>query len=105
MVVKAHLLLAMGEFTEARQVAVLARAIAVSSLPADHWLVAAATSAEGVALAGLGEYAEAEKKLAGSLEGLSSAPIPDLYPRARTRLGELYLAWGRPELARKYLNR
>jgi hypothetical protein len=66
--------------------------------------VAAATSAEGAALAGQGQYAEAEPMLLSSLEGLANAPIPDLLPRTKATLANLYTAWGKPESARKYMN-
>jgi tetratricopeptide (TPR) repeat protein len=102
--VKANLLLAMGHFKEARQVAAEARAIAAASLPPDHWLVALATNTEGAALAAQGQFAAAEPMLLSSLDGLASAPIPGLPQRARARVAELYTAWGKPGLARKYLN-
>ena len=40
--------------------------------------------------------------LLASREGLQRAPIPDLAARGQARLAELYLAWGRPDEARKY---
>jgi hypothetical protein len=46
--------------------------IYTSAQSATHWLTAAARSAEGAALTGLGRYAEAEKVLTASHETLSN---------------------------------
>ena len=44
----------------------------MSAESATHWLTAAARSAEGAALSGLGRYAQAEKVLTASHEMLST---------------------------------
>ncbi len=60
-----------------------------------------AKNVQGAALTGLGRYAEAEKLLLASLPDLAGSPIADLPQRGRARLAELYIAWGKPEKARK----
>jgi len=100
--VKANVLLATGQYAGARELAVEAQRILALSVPKDHWQVAAAMNAEGAALTHLRRFPEAEKLLLESRDGLQRAPIPDLAERGQARLAELYLAWGRPEEARKY---
>jgi tetratricopeptide (TPR) repeat protein len=100
--VKANLLLATRHYEAARQAASEARRILSLSLPKEHWQVAMAMNVEGAALAGLGDYQNAEPLLLGSLERLSGSPIPNLDQVGRERLAKLYTAWGRPEQASKY---
>ncbi|MBT8110190.1 MAG: toll/interleukin-1 receptor domain-containing protein [Gammaproteobacteria bacterium] len=100
--VLANLMIATGRFEEALQTARDARRILEQSVPDDHWLLAAATNVEGSALAGIGDYAQAEPLMLASLAGLEQAPIPNLAEEGRMRLADMYVAWGRPEEAAKY---
>jgi tetratricopeptide (TPR) repeat protein len=79
--VKANLLVARRQFAEARQVAAQARRILEAKLPNDHWQVAMAQNAEGAALAGLGDYKDAESLLLSSLPRLGGSPLPGLEKR------------------------
>jgi tetratricopeptide (TPR) repeat protein len=65
----ASLLVDTGRFEEARTSAAEARAICLPALGPAHWRTAAATSAEGAALAGLGQTAQGAKLL---FEGLAA---------------------------------
>jgi tetratricopeptide (TPR) repeat protein len=100
--VKANLLVARRQFAEARQVAEQARRILEASLPTDHWQVAMAQNAEGAALAGLGDYQDAESLLLSSLPRLGGSPLPGLEKTGRERLARLYTAWGKPDKASQY---
>jgi tetratricopeptide (TPR) repeat protein len=100
--VKANLLLARRRYEEARQVAEQARRILEASLPADHWQIAMAQNAEGAALAGLGQYENAELLLVSSLPKLEGSPLPGLDKTGRERLATLYTAWGKPDKAGQY---
>lgn len=101
--VKANLRLAQHRYEDARQLAVEARSILLAAdLPDDSWQVAAAKAAEGAALTGLQRYADAEPLLTSSLPSLASAPIPGLQQKGRSRLVDLYLAWGQPAKAERY---
>ena len=100
--VKANLLLARRRYEEARQVAEQARRILEASLPADHWQIAMAQNAEGAALAGLGQYENAESLLVSSLPKLEGSPLPGLDKTGRERLATLYTAWGKPDKAGQY---
>jgi hypothetical protein len=101
-IVRANVLLADGRYDEALVVAEVARSLLLDSLPEDHWIVASAASAAGGALAGLGSYADAEPLLLSSVVPLQSAPIPGVVEQNRKRLEDLYLAWGKPDMARQY---
>ena len=92
----------MERFDEALQLAMEARQVLEGALPEDHWQIAAAKNAEGAALVGKGNFAQAETLLLASLGGLEQAPIPDLADEGRRRLENLYIAWDRPDEARKY---
>ena len=100
--VKANLLVARRQFAEAREVAAQARRILEAKLPEDHWQVAMAQNAEGAALAGLGDYTDAESLLLTSLPRLGGSPLPGLEKTGRERLARLYTAWGKPDTARQY---
>ena len=100
--VKANLLVARRQFAEARDVAAQARSILEAKLPNDHWLVAMAQNAEGAALAGLGDYTDAESLLLTSLPRLGGSPLPGLEKTGRERLASLYTRWGKPEKAGNY---
>ena len=66
----ASLLIDTGRFEEARAAATEARAICLPALGDKHWRTAAATSAEGAALAGLGQRTEALPLLRDGLAAL-----------------------------------
>ena len=100
--VKANLLLAQRRYDDARQVAGQARRILEASLPEDHWQVAMAVNAEGAALAGLGEYKNAESLLLASLPKLAGSPLPGIENTGRARLASLYTRWGKPDKAGEY---
>jgi tetratricopeptide (TPR) repeat protein len=102
LVVKANLVLAQERFDDALALAEAARATLMMSLPNDHWSVAAAESAAGAALAGLGSYADAEPLLLRSLGPLEHAPVPGIAEKNNERLANLYTAWGKPEKAKQY---
>lgn len=102
MTVSANLLIETGRYSLGLELARKAEQILTGSLPAGHWRIAAARSIEGAALAGIGEFAEAEPLLLTSLEALENAPIPRLAEDGRRRIAQLYTAWGRPEKARQY---
>ena len=99
--VKASLFLAEKRFEDARAMAAEARRILLISLPPDSWQVSAAANTEGAALLGLGKYELAEPLLRDSLPSLANAPIPDIYKKAKQRLVNLYVGWGKPEEAVK----
>lgn len=100
--VMANLMLATERFDEALKFAREAKAILLQSLAEGNWRVAAAVNVEGLALAGVGDYEEAEPLLLDSLTGLEQAPIPDLAEVGRLRMAQFYSAWGRPEEAAKF---
>jgi tetratricopeptide (TPR) repeat protein len=69
--VLAHLEVAQGKYEQALESARSAADIYTEALSASHWRTAAAESAQGAALAGLGRYPEAEAMLADSYGILS----------------------------------
>jgi Flp pilus assembly protein TadD len=70
----ASLLIETGRFEEARLAAGEAMTICLPALGPAHWRTAAATSAEGAALAGLGQAAQAEPLLLEGLAALRADP-------------------------------
>lgn len=74
------------------------------ALGEDHWRVARARGTLGAALAGLERYAEAEPLLLESYESMAKKFERDSETMilARGRLRELYEAWDKPELARRF---
>jgi len=100
--VLSNLMIATGQYEQALVFAREAQEILRLTLPDDHWRIAAAQNVEGLALAGIGSYAEAERLLLSSLSGLGQAPIPDLAAKSRVRMAAFYSAWGKPEEAAKY---
>jgi hypothetical protein len=57
---------------------------------------------EGAALAGLGQYDEAEGLLLPSDEILANAPMPGVSEQSKQRLVTLYTAWGKEDEALRY---
>lgn len=99
MIVMASLYNETDRFERALESASGAREILALSLPAGHWRLAAAQLYEGLALAGLGKFEEAEPLLLASVEGLDESPIPGLAKQAQEALAAFYVKSGRPELA------
>ena len=101
----ANLLIETERFQEAHTVAAEAHRIQLQSLGADHWRTAAAASAEGAALSGLGRHAEAEELLLQSFATLQrEADALPLYVNNTTRwLADLYKNSGESAKAQKYL--
>ncbi|MGH8204672.1 MAG: tetratricopeptide repeat protein, partial [Steroidobacteraceae bacterium] len=99
---QANLRLAQKRYAEALDESTEALRILALNLPGNHWQVAMTKNIQGAALAGRGQYAEAEKLLLASLPDLEGSPIPDLPQRGRERLAALYAVWGKPEEAAKY---
>jgi eukaryotic-like serine/threonine-protein kinase len=97
-------LLAQGRAEEAR--ASLAEALEIRRERfGDHWLVANTQSLYGEALCALERYDEAEPLLLQSVERLR-ATLGEQDFRARDaagRVGRLYKAWGKPELAEPWI--
>jgi tetratricopeptide (TPR) repeat protein len=87
-IVLATLQLAQHRYAEALESARSAIAIYTAALSATHWRTAAAMSAQGAALTGLGQYAEAEPLLAQSEAILSKDGGT---PRVFRTLNERYL--------------
>ncbi|MHB1328049.1 MAG: serine/threonine-protein kinase [Gemmatimonadales bacterium] len=73
-------------------------------LPENHWLIASSESILGEHMTRAGRYTEAEQRLLASerrlveLRGESAPIVVD----ARTRLVDLYQAWGKPEQAAQW---
>ena len=93
-----------GQFAEAGPLARESMEFYQKQQP-DNWQRFRAESLLGASLAGQKNYAPAEPLLLEGYEGMGARKeriaVPDLYQidLARTRLIELYLAWGKPEKA------
>jgi tetratricopeptide (TPR) repeat protein len=87
LVTLAHLDVAEKKYSDALAAAQSAAQIYTAAFSATHWRTAAAESAEGAALSGLGRYGEAEPLLARSNEILSKADAPQIV----RQLSERYL--------------
>ena len=105
MTLLANCLVDTGRFEEGRELATRARVILADVLPADHWRTAVAMSAEGAALAGLKQYAQAETLLIDSYSVLrkSDSALPAFVMGAARRLASLYVDWNKPDRAATYL--
>ena len=99
---KAGVQLEQRRFEAARETAQVARKVLEANFPANHWRIAAAANAEGAALTGLGEFAQAEQLLLNSDPILADAPMPGVSEASRERLAVLYTAWGKNDEANKY---
>ncbi len=82
-----------------------ARDIYTTAYSEDHWRTAVAIGAEGAALAGQGNYTEAEPLLLKSHSVLSQDPnaLPRYVNEATRRLASLYSEWGKPAQAAEFL--
>jgi len=101
----ANILVATNRYAEARDLAAQAKAICVKAFPEDHWRTMIAASAEGAALAGLGQYREAEKLLLKSHAILSAdEAASSVFVTETTRqLARLYQSWGKADEAAPYV--
>jgi len=102
MSVLASLFVETERFDEALEYARNAREVLGLNLPADHWRVAAAQHFEGLALAGLGDFDNAEALLLAGFEGLENAPVPGLAEKGREELVQFYVNWNMPERAAEF---
>jgi tetratricopeptide (TPR) repeat protein len=100
----AILQVAQHKYQEALVSARTASEIYTAALSATNWKTAIAESINGAALAGIGQYPEAEQHLVQSYTVLSNdAGAPAMYRKlARSYLEGLYRSWGRPSDARRY---
>ena len=75
-----------------------------AGLSAANWKTAVAESVSGAALAGIGEYSDAEQRLMHGYTILSNdAGTPQMYRKlTRHYLEALYRSWGRPSEAMRY---
>ena len=100
----ARLMIETSRHAEGLEAAREAKMILLQQLPEDDWRVATAVNYEGLALAGLGRFEEAEPLLLSTLDGLEASPVPAIAEQARKKLIEFYDAWGKPQLAANYRN-
>lgn len=100
----ASLLINTGRFEEALPVAREAKAICLLALEDDHWRTAGASSAEGAALAGLNQNAEAESLLLQGYLALNadSGALPFFLRNAARWLADFYQSHGDLEKAAKF---
>ena len=75
-----------------------------AALPDGHWRTAVAIGAEGAALAGQRNFAEAEPLLLQSYKVLSEDPsaMSVFVSDASRRLAVMYSEWGKPDQAAEY---
>jgi tetratricopeptide (TPR) repeat protein len=104
MTLLAALLVDTDRFDEALDLSTRAKAICLNVFSADHWRTASASSAEGAALAGLRQYAEAEPLLLSSFNVLrnDTGALPFYITNAMRWLAEMYDDSGRPVEAARY---
>jgi tetratricopeptide (TPR) repeat protein len=100
----AVLQVATHKYSDAMVSAREATQIFTTALSATNWKTAFAESVNGAALAGTGEYPEAEKHLLHgyALLRADAGAIPMYRTQARRYLEDLYRRWGRPQDARRY---
>ncbi|HEV3181559.1 MAG TPA: toll/interleukin-1 receptor domain-containing protein [Steroidobacteraceae bacterium] len=94
----------MHKYSDALASARAAGDMYTSALSASNWKTALAESVGGAALAGMGEYPEAEERLLHGYAVLSNnaAALPMYRKLARHYLETLYRSWGRPSDAMRY---
>ena len=95
---------AQRRYTEAERYVREALEIYRSSVGTTHWRYAGSQRTLGASLTGQQRFADAETVLLESYEGLRKSRGDDNRTTllARTRLAELYDAWGRPDQAAQY---
>jgi len=100
----ATVLVKAGKASEALEVAHEAQRLTKTAYAHNSKFIAAIQKTRGACLTRLGRYDEAEKDLLESLEVLEATPETwnRLVTITRQYLVELYEAWGKPELARRY---
>jgi len=100
----AILQVATHKYQEALQSSRMAAQISTAAFSASNWKTAVAEAANGAALSGLGEYAQAEQQLVHAYGILSKdeAAFPTYRTLARGYLQDLYQRWGRPQEAKRY---
>jgi tetratricopeptide (TPR) repeat protein len=104
LVAVAILQVATHKYTDALSSARAAGDMYTAALSASNWKTALAESVSGAALAGMGEYPEAEQRLLHGYTVLSNNPaaLPMYRKLARHYLEALYRSWGRPADAIRY---
>jgi tetratricopeptide (TPR) repeat protein len=100
----AVLQVATHKYQEALQSSRTAAQIFTTALSASNWKTGVAESINGAALAGLGQYEQAEKQLVHGYGILSNddGALPTYRSLARGYLQDLYTRWGRPQDAKRY---
>ena len=94
-------------YQEALQSSRAAAQIYTSAMSATNWRTGVAESVSGAALAGLGQYAQAEQQLVHGYAILNNdaGVLPTYRALARRYLQDLYRRWGRPQEAQRYATR
>jgi len=103
----AMLLMTRGKPTEAAALYKELVELCEQTLPPTHYYVAIYRNNYGECLTELGEYAQAEEQLAGSL-GVLETTFGKEHARvvkAHARLAKLYQKWGKPEKAKEYVGK
>jgi tetratricopeptide (TPR) repeat protein len=92
------------KYEDALQSSRTAAQIFTTAFSASNWKTGVAEAVNGAALAGLGEYAQAEQQLVHGYAILSkdSGVLPTYRTLARSYLQDLYRRWGRPQDAKRY---
>jgi hypothetical protein len=100
----AILQVATHKYADALVSARTATEIFTKALSATNWKTALADSVNGAALAGMGEYPDAEKRLLRSYKilGDDAGVVPMYRTLVRTYLQDLYQRWQRPRDAQRY---
>ena len=95
---------ATGKYHEALASGQTAAGIYTGAFSATNWRTAVADTVDGAALAGMGEYPEAESHLVHGYTILSNdSGAPPMYRKlTRGYLQDLYQRWGRPHEAQRY---
>src|SRR5579863_7110508 len=94
-------------YQEALQSSRAAAQIYTTAMSATNWRTGVAESVSGAALAGLGQYAQAEQQLVHGYTILNNdaGVLPTYRALARRYLQDLYRRWGRPQEAQRYAAR
>jgi len=100
----AVLQVATHRYSEAAESAGMAEAIFTKALSATNWKTALAQSIKGAALAGMGDYSEAEQQLLPAYKAMNddAGAMPMYRALTRRYVEALYREWGRPQDARRY---
>jgi len=100
----AILQIATRRYSDAETSARTAGEIFKTAVSETSWKTALAEAVSGAALAGLGDYPQAESRLVHGYTVLNSdeGALPMYRALARRYMEDLYLRWGRPQEARRY---